>query len=73
MLNDADMIGYYSDYSSSAPTNDGPQLFAQDEFKALSATKANRLGAFPDFLPGGYGDALAVLTELQTGLKALAS
>ena len=73
LLDDAGVIGYYSDYSSSAPTNDGPQLFAQDGFKALSATKAKRLVAFPDFLPGGYGDALAVLAELRTGLKSLAA
>ena len=73
LLSDAGVIGYYSDYSSSAPTNDGPQLFAQAGFKALSATKAKRLVAFPDFLPGGYGDALAVLAELRTGLKSLAS
>ena len=73
MLSDADVIGYYSDYTSSTPTNDGPQLFAQAGFKALAATKADRLVAIPDFLPGGYGDALAALAELRTGLKALAS
>lgn len=73
LLDDADVIGYYSDYSSTAPTNDGPQLWAQAGFKALTATKSNRLVAFPDFLPGGYGDALAVLDELTTGLKTLAA
>ena len=72
-LADADVIGYYSDYTSSTPTNDGPQLFAQGGFKALAATKAHRLVAIPDFLPGGYGDALGALAELRTGLKALAS
>jgi hypothetical protein len=26
---------------------------------------------FPDFLPNGYGDALAVLDELEAGLKKI--
>ena len=71
LLNDADVIGYYSDSGSSAPTNNGPQLFAQAGFKALPAVKAQRVVAIPDFLPGGYGDALAVLDELTAGLKTL--
>jgi iron complex transport system substrate-binding protein len=73
LLDDADVIGYYADYSSTAPANDGPQLWAQAGFKALTATKTDRLVPLPDFLPGGYGDALAVLDELTAGLKALAA
>jgi iron complex transport system substrate-binding protein len=70
ILSDADVIGFYSGYNGK-PTNDGPALFAQPQFKQLDAVKAGRTVPFPDFLPGGYGDALAVLDELESGLKQL--
>ena len=71
VLSDADVIGFYSDYDN-APNNKGPQLFAQAGFKALPAAKAGRTIPIPDFLPNGYGDAIAVLDELEAGLKKLA-
>ncbi|MBN9618583.1 MAG: ABC transporter substrate-binding protein [Actinobacteria bacterium] len=69
-LTDADVIGYYANYDGS-PNNHGPQLFAQPGFRRLAAARAGRLVPIPDFLPGGYGDALAVLDELEAGLKRL--
>jgi iron complex transport system substrate-binding protein len=71
-LADADVIGYYANYDGT-PTNNGPQLFKQTGFKSLAAVKAGRTVAFPDFLPGGYGDAIAVLDQLHTGLTRLQS
>jgi iron complex transport system substrate-binding protein len=70
VLADADVIGFYADYDN-IPTNEGPQLFAQAGFKALAAVKAGRTVPIPDFLPNGYGDAIAVLNEVETGLKKL--
>ncbi|GAA2624265.1 iron-siderophore ABC transporter substrate-binding protein [Dactylosporangium fulvum] len=71
-LADADVIGFYTGYDGK-PNNEGPKLFAQPAFNALRAVKAGRLVPIPDFLPGGYGDALAVLDELETGLRELQS
>jgi iron complex transport system substrate-binding protein len=70
VLSDADVIGFYAGYNDK-PTNDGPALFAQAQFNQLDAVTAGRTVPFPDFLPGGYGDALAVLDELEAGLKSL--
>lgn len=72
LLADGDVIGYYAAFDGT-PNNKGPQLFAQPGFKALAAVKAGRTVPIPDFLPGGYGDALAVLDELEAGLKKLAA
>jgi iron complex transport system substrate-binding protein len=69
-LSDADVIGFYSDYDDK-PNNLGPQLFAQAGFTSLAAATADRLVPIPDFLPAGYGDALAVLDEVEAGLKKL--
>ncbi|GAB3918691.1 iron siderophore-binding protein [Microlunatus endophyticus] len=69
-LDDAGVIGFYADYDDK-PNNKGPQLFAQKLWKQLPAVKAGRLVPFPDLLVGGYGDALAVLDELEAGLKKL--
>ncbi|MER7003653.1 hypothetical protein ABT297_11505 [Dactylosporangium sp. NPDC000555] len=70
ILADADVIGFYSGYDGN-PNNKGPELFAQTGFKQLAAVRATRLVPFPDFLPGGYGDALAVLDQLESGLTKL--
>ena len=70
VLADAGVIGFYAN-NDGTPNNEGPQLFAQEGFKALDAVKAGRLVPLPDFLPGGYGDALAALDEVETGLKKL--
>lgn len=69
-LTSADVIGFYANFDNT-PTNNGPQLFKQAGFKALPAVKAGHTVPIPDFLPGGYGDALAVLDELEAGLKSL--
>lgn len=71
-LSSADVIGFYAGYDDK-PNNEGPALFAQPGFKRLKADTSDRLVAFPDFLPGGYGDALALLDELEAGLKKLQS
>ena len=70
LLQSADVIGFYANYDGT-PNNQGPQLFAQTAFKALPAVTAGRTVPLPDFLPGGYGDALAVLDELEAGLKKI--
>jgi len=70
VLSSADVIGFYAGYNDK-PNNEGPQLFAQAQFKQLPAVKAGRTVPIPDFLPGGYGDALAVLDELEAGLKKI--
>lgn len=70
VLEDAGVIGFYSNFDGS-PNNEGPALFSQAAFKGLPAVQAGRTVPFPDFLPGGYGDALAVLDELEAGLKKL--
>lgn len=70
VLASAGVIGFYANYNGT-PNNEGPELFAQPGFKALAAVRADRLVPIPDFLPGGYGDALAVLDELEAGLKKL--
>lgn len=72
VLADADVIGFYAGFDDK-PNNEGPQLFAQPGFTRLAAAKAGRTVPFPDFLPGGYGDALAILDELEAGLKRLAA
>ncbi len=69
-LRDADAIAYYATYDGK-PNNLGPQLFAQQLWKNLPAVKAGRLVPIPDFLVGGYGDALAMLDELEAGLKKI--
>jgi iron complex transport system substrate-binding protein len=70
LLSDAGVIGFYANYDNT-PNNEAPALFAQQGFKNLAAVKAGRLVPFPDFLPGGYGDALAGLDELEAGLTKL--
>jgi iron complex transport system substrate-binding protein len=70
VLSDADVIGFYADWDGK-PSNQGPRLFAQQGFKRLAADREGRLYPFPDFLPGGYGDALAVLDELESALRKL--
>lgn len=72
VLDSAGVIGYYASYSDQ-PNNEGPSLFAQPTFKDLAAARASRLVPIPDFLPNGYGDALAVLDELEAGLKKVRS
>jgi iron complex transport system substrate-binding protein len=71
-LTSADVIGFYANYDGT-PNNEGPKLFAQAAWKRLPAVTADRLVPIPDFLPGGYGDALAVLDQLEAGLKKLAA
>jgi iron complex transport system substrate-binding protein len=70
VLEDAGAIGFYANFDGS-PNNEGPALFSQSAFKQLPAVKAGRTVPIPDFLPGGYGDALAILDELEAGLKQL--
>jgi iron complex transport system substrate-binding protein len=70
LLGSADVIGYYANYDGT-PNNEGPQLFKQAGFKALPAVQAGATVPIPDFLPGGYGDALGVLDSLEDGLKKL--
>ncbi|MFT3863623.1 MAG: ABC transporter substrate-binding protein [Solirubrobacterales bacterium] len=69
-LDGAGVIGYYADYDGS-PKNEG-LLFEQAEFKEIEAAKAGRLVPLAEFLPQGYGDALALLDELEVGLKSIA-
>jgi iron complex transport system substrate-binding protein len=69
-LADADAIGFYANFDDT-PNNEAPALFAQPGFKKLAAAKNQRLVPMPDFLPGGYGDALALLDEFEAGLKKL--
>jgi len=69
-LRDADVIAYYAT-TDGTPQNLGPRLFAQQLWKNLPAVKAGRVVPIADFLVGGYGDALAVLDELEAGLKKL--
>ncbi|WP_433223484.1 ABC transporter substrate-binding protein [Dactylosporangium sp. CS-047395] len=71
-LADGDVIGFYAGYDGK-PNNEGPKLWAQPAFTNLPAAKNNRLVPIPDFLPGGYGDALAVLDQVEAGLKTLQS
>ncbi|WP_433065491.1 ABC transporter substrate-binding protein [Dactylosporangium sp. CS-033363] len=71
-LADGDVIGFYAGYDGK-PNNEGPKLWAQPAFTNLAAAKNNRLVPIPDFLPGGYGDALAVLDQVEAGLKTLQS
>jgi iron complex transport system substrate-binding protein len=68
-LEGADVIGFYSTYEGE-PKNE-KLLFEQPEFKEIPAAKAGRLVPLPDFLPQGYGDALALLDQLEEGLKSL--
>lgn len=70
VLDDAGAIGFYANYDGT-PNNEGPALFKQAAFEQLGAVRAGRTVPIPDFLPGGYGDALAVLDELEAGLKKL--
>jgi len=71
-LADADVIGFYANFDDT-PNNEAPALFAQPGFKKLPAAKNDRLVPMPDFLPGGYGDAIALLDEFEDGLKKLGS
>ncbi|HEY0277084.1 MAG TPA: ABC transporter substrate-binding protein [Solirubrobacterales bacterium] len=68
VLDDAGAIGFYSNFDGT-PNNEAQALFSQAAFKQLDAAKEERLVPIPDFLPGGYGDALAILDELEAGLK----
>jgi iron complex transport system substrate-binding protein len=68
VLDSAGAIGFYSNFDGT-PNNEAAALFSQAAFKGLGAAKAERLVPIPDFLPGGYGDALAILDELEAGLK----
>ncbi len=70
ILADGGVVGFYANFDGT-PNNKGPQLFTQPGFKTLDAVKAGRTVALPDFLPGGYGDALALLDEAESGLKAM--
>jgi iron complex transport system substrate-binding protein len=70
-LADADVIGFYADWDGK-PVSQGQALFTQKLWTALPAVQAKRLVPLADFLPGGYGDALALLDELEAGLKTLA-
>lgn len=70
-LADADVIAYWSAYGNDKPVNNGPQLFAQQGWKDLPAVKAGRLVPIADVAMNSYGDALAVLDELETSLKKL--
>jgi iron complex transport system substrate-binding protein len=69
-LEGADVIGFYSTYEG-APKNE-KLLFEQPEFEEIPAAKTGRLVPLPDFLPQGYGDAIALLEQLEEGLKSIA-
>jgi iron complex transport system substrate-binding protein len=69
VLEDAGVIGFYADWDGE-PKNEGALLVAP-EFEALEAVKAGRMVPLPDFLPTGYGDALALLEQLEAGLKTI--
>ncbi len=70
-LSDAGAIAYWSEYGSATPVNGGPQLFSQQLWKDLPAVKAGHLVPIADFSMSGYGGALAVLDQLEAGLKKL--
>lgn len=70
VLDDATAIGFYAGFDDQ-PNNEGPALFEQPTFQRLPAVTSNHLVPMPDFLPGGYGDALALLDQLEAGLKAM--
>jgi iron complex transport system substrate-binding protein len=69
VLEDAGVIGFYADWDGE-PKNEGALLVAP-EFEELEAVKAGRMVPLPDFLPSGYGDALALLGQLEAGLKTI--
>jgi iron complex transport system substrate-binding protein len=69
VLDDAGVIGFYADWDGE-PKNEGALLVAPD-FEALAAVKAGRMVPLPDFLPTGYGDALALLEQLEAGLRTI--
>ncbi len=69
VLEGAGVIGYLSDFSGS-PKNE-EVLFGQQQFQELAAVKAGRTVPMANLLPQGYGDALALLEQLETGLKTL--
>jgi iron complex transport system substrate-binding protein len=69
-LSDADVIGFYADWDGK-PVEQGAQLFTQKLWAALPAVQAKRTVPLADFLPGGYGDVLALLDEFEAGLQQL--
>ncbi|HVW46667.1 MAG TPA: ABC transporter substrate-binding protein [Solirubrobacterales bacterium] len=69
VLDGAGVIGYYATFEG-GPKNE-QILFAQPEYQALAAVRAGRTVPLADFLPAGYGDALALLDELEAGLRGL--
>jgi iron complex transport system substrate-binding protein len=69
VLDDAGVVGFYADWDGE-PKNEGALLVAPD-FEDLAAVKAGRMVPLPDFLPTGYGDALALLDQLEAGLKTI--
>lgn len=68
-LEGSDVIGFYSNYDGS-PKNEA-LLFEQPEFEGLPAVKAGRMVPLAEFLPQGYTDAVALLGELEEGLKTI--
>ena len=63
------MIGYLSDFDGSPKNED--VLFGQQQFKELAAVRAGRTVPMANLLPQGYGDALALLEQLEAGLRKL--
>jgi iron complex transport system substrate-binding protein len=68
-LDSAGVIGFYANYEG-GPKNE-IALFGEPAFQELEAVKAGRMVPLPDFLPQGYGDALALLAQLEGGLEKL--
>jgi iron complex transport system substrate-binding protein len=68
-LEGAGVIGFYATFTGE-PKNENV-LFGQPEFQQLEAVRAGRMVPLPDFLPDGYGDALALVGQLEAGLRTL--
>jgi iron complex transport system substrate-binding protein len=70
VLDGTGVIGYYASFEG-GPKNE-KILFAQPQYQELQAVKAGRTVPLAYFLPNGYGDALALLEELEAALPKLA-
>ncbi|HEY0280571.1 MAG TPA: ABC transporter substrate-binding protein [Solirubrobacterales bacterium] len=69
VLDGADVIAYYASFDG-GPKNE-TILFAQPQYQELSAVEKGRTVPLANFLPNGYGDALALLEELESALPNL--
>jgi len=69
ILDGAGVVGFRSNFDGT--TKNEQLLFAQPQYQELEAVKAGRTVPLAYFLPEGYGDALALLEELEAALPKL--